>query len=160
MMRIVVAVNEHPVEDALGRLPRLTPLQGAEALLVHVLDTGGREEWERGAARRLFRPGGPARQGDERMHAADRAGGERALARAAAIAASSWPDTRVETRLLQGSPKHEIRRLLDDEGADLLVVFVHGYEVGPKSIGKEARFLIDHAPCPVLVVKLVVSRES
>ncbi len=156
MMRVVVAVNEQPVENALGRLPQLAPLQGAEALLVHVLDTGGREEWERGAARRLFRPGGPARHGDERMHAADRAGGERALARAAAIAAS-WPDTRVETRLLQGSPKHEIRRLLDDEGADLLVVFVQSHEVGPKSIGKEARFLIDHAPCPVLVVKQVIS---
>ncbi len=155
-MRVVVAVNEQPVENALGRLPQLAPLQGAEALLVHVLDTGGREEWERGAARRLFRPGGPARHGDERMHAADRAGGERALARAAAIAAS-WPDTRVETRLLQGSPKHEIRRLLDDEGADLLVVFVQSHEVGPKSIGKEARFLIDHAPCPVLVVKQVIS---
>jgi hypothetical protein len=30
---------------------------------------------------------------------------------------------------------------------------VHGREVGPKSIHKEARFLIDHAPCTVLVVK-------
>ena len=155
-MRIVVAVDEHPVESALGRLPQLTPLQGAEALLVHVLDTGGREEWERGAARRLFHPGGPARRGDERMHAADLAGGERALARAAVVAAS-WPDARVETRLLQGSPKHEIRRLLDDEGADLLVVFIQNHDVGPKSIGKEARFLIDHAPCPVLVVKQVAS---
>jgi nucleotide-binding universal stress UspA family protein len=43
--------------------------------------------------------------------------------------------------------------LLDAEGADALVVFVRGREVGPKSIHKEARFLIDHAPCTVLVIK-------
>ena len=45
-----------------------------------------------------------------------------------------------------------ILNLLLGEGGPL-VVFVHGREVGPKSIHKEARFLIDHAPCSVLVVK-------
>ena len=34
-----------------------------------------------------------------------------------------------------------------------LFVIVRGADVGPKSIHKEARFLIDHAPCAVLVVK-------
>lgn len=150
-MRIVVAIDERTAEGELERLPRLLSMQGSEALLVHVLDTGGREEWERAAARRLLRPG-PAGRGEQRMRGADRQGGERALARAAALAAT-WGVARIETRLLEGAPKHEIRRLLDMEGADLLAVFVHGRETGPKSIGKEARFLIDHAPCPVLVVK-------
>ena len=72
---------------------------------------------------------------------------------AAAAAAAGWGAVHVETRLLEGSPKHAVRALLDAEGADALVVFVHGREVGPKSIHKEARFLIDHAPCTVLVVK-------
>jgi nucleotide-binding universal stress UspA family protein len=86
------------------------------------------------------------------MRAADHAAGERILA-AATRAVASWGAAEVQTRLLEGSPKHEIHALLNAEGADTLVVFVRGREVGPKSIHKEARFLIDHAPCPVLVVK-------
>lgn len=151
MMRIVVAIDERLAETPLARVPALAPARDAEVVLVHVLDTGGPEEWERGAGRHLLRHG-PTHAGRERMQAADRAEGERILAHAAQQAAS-WGAARVETRLLEGSPKHEIRALLDGEGADLLVVFVHGREVGPKSIRKEARFLIDHAACAVLAIK-------
>ncbi len=40
------------------------------------------------------------------------------------------------------------------EGADLLVLARDGdrSRLGPKSIGRASRFIIDHAPCPVLVV--------
>ncbi|HZS86595.1 MAG TPA: universal stress protein [Chloroflexota bacterium] len=150
-MRIVVAIDERLRETPLARVPPMLRVQGAEVVLVHVLDTGGREEWERAAGRRLLRPGWP-RDGGERMRLADRTAGERLLA-AAASATEGWDAAHVQTRLLEGSPKHEIRGLLDAEGADVLVVFVHGTDVGPKSIHKEARFLIDHAPCAVLVVK-------
>ena len=83
---------------------------------------------------------------------AERAEGERVLA-AAAVSAAGWGAAHVETRLLEGSPRHTVRALLDAEGADALVVFVHGHEVGPKSNHEEAQFLIDHAPCTVLIVK-------
>jgi nucleotide-binding universal stress UspA family protein len=150
-MRIVVALDERLDETPLGRVPALLNVRGADVLLVHVLDPAGREEWERAAGRHLLRPRAPHLSAG-RMHMADRAEGERVLA-AAATAAAGWGAAHVETRLLEGSPKHAIRALLDAEGADALVVFVHGREVGPKSIHKEARFLIDHAPCTVLVVK-------
>jgi len=150
-MRVVIALDERVAETPLGRVPELLAVRGAEVLLIHVLDTGGREEWERAAGRRLLRAGPPS-AGGERMRATDRDAGERALTGAAAVAAE-WGAAAVRTLLLEGGPKHEIRALLDAEGADVLVVFVRGREVGPKSIGKEARFLIDHAPCPVLVVK-------
>ncbi len=150
-MRIVVAMDERLDETPLDRVPPLLNVRGAEVLLVHVLDTAGREEWERSAGHHLLRPGAP-RVGAERMQAADRAHGERVLA-AAARAVTAWGADVVTTRLLEGSPKHEVRALLDAEGADVLVLFVRGREIGPKSIHKEARFLIDHAPCPVLVVK-------
>lgn len=150
-MRIVVAVDERLDETPLARVPALLNVGGAEVLLVHVLDTAGGEEWEQAAGRHLLRPGAP-RFGRDRMRAADQAQGERVLA-AAAQAAGAWGAGRVTTRLLSGSPKHEIRALLDTEGADALVVFIRGREVGPRSIHKEARFMIDHAPCPVLVVK-------
>jgi nucleotide-binding universal stress UspA family protein len=150
-VRIVVAVDERLDETPLGRVPALLNVRGADVLLVHVLDPAGREEWERAAGRHLLRPRAPHLTAG-RMHMADQAEGERVLG-AAAAAAAGWSAAHVETRLLEGSPKRAIRALLDAEGADVLVVFVHGHEVGPKSIHKEARFLIDHAPCTVLVVK-------
>jgi nucleotide-binding universal stress UspA family protein len=149
-VQLVIAIDERS-EGLLARLPRILNLQGAEILFAHVLDPGGPEEWERVAGRHLLRPKPPARAG-EQMRATDRAEGGRLLSRAAA-ATEGWKASAVRTRLLEGSPKHEIVALLAGENADLLVVFVHGQEVGPKSIHKEARFLIDHAPCAVLVMK-------
>lgn len=39
-------------------------------------------------------------------------------------------------------------------GADLLIMARDGDQarLGPKSLGKAARFVVDHAPCPVLLV--------
>jgi len=150
-MRVVIALDERPDDTPLGRVGQLLDLRGAEIVLAHALDTGPREEWEQGALRRLLRPGPPRADG-ERMRTVDLDAGERLLA-AAASATGAWPSASVRTRLLEGSPKHALRALLDAEGADVLVVFVHGRAVGPASIHKEARFLIDHAPCAVLVVK-------
>ena len=150
-MRIVVAVDERLAETPLERVPALLNVQDAAVLIVHVLDPSGRADWEHAAARHLLWRGSP-HHGGERMRAADHASGERVLA-AATRAVASWGAAAVQTRLLEGSPKHEIHALLNAEGADTLVVFVRGREVGPKSIHKEARFLIDRAPCSVLVVK-------
>ena len=38
--------------------------------------------------------------------------------------------------------------------ADLLIVARDGDQsrLGPKSLGKEVRFVVDHAPCPVLLI--------
>lgn len=150
-MRVVVAIDERAGESPLARVPLALNLAGAAILAVHVLDPGGPEEWERAAGRHLLRST-PSHLSRERMHAADRREGEQVLA-AATAAMAAWGAARVETRLLEGSPKHEIYALLTREPADVLVVFIHGHEVGPKSIHKEARFLIDHATCLVLVVK-------
>jgi nucleotide-binding universal stress UspA family protein len=150
-MRVVVAIDERVGVAALSRLPGLLDLRDAQMTVVHVLDPGGRAEWQRVAGHHLLRPHSP-QTGARSMYTADHDEGERLLA-AAATTLSQTSVAQVRTRLLEGSPKHTIQALLADEPADALVVFVHGREVGPKSIGKEARFLIDHAPCAVLVVK-------
>ncbi|HUY52196.1 MAG TPA: universal stress protein [Streptosporangiaceae bacterium] len=51
---------------------------------------------------------------------------------------------------LRGRPEH---RVVDAaRGATLLIVARQGAEAGPKSLGKAARFVVDHAACPVLLV--------
>lgn len=51
-----------------------------------------------------------------------------------------------------GDPRQEV--LSAAGGAELLVVAREGDQtrLGPKSLGKTARFVVDHAPCPVLLV--------
>jgi nucleotide-binding universal stress UspA family protein len=52
----------------------------------------------------------------------------------------------------QGRPEQEVVRAA--VGADLLIVARDGDQsrLGPKSLGKEPRFVVDHAPCPVLLI--------
>jgi nucleotide-binding universal stress UspA family protein len=52
----------------------------------------------------------------------------------------------------QGRVEHEVVAAADD--ADLLVLARDGdrSRLGPRSIGHATRFVVDHAPCPVLLV--------
>jgi nucleotide-binding universal stress UspA family protein len=54
--------------------------------------------------------------------------------------------------LLRGRVEHEVVRAA--EGADLLVCARDGdrSRLGPHSIGPATRFVVDHAPCDVLLV--------
>ena len=49
-----------------------------------------------------------------------------------------------------GRPEHEV--VAAAHGAALLVAAREGVAAGPKSLGKAARFVVDHATCPVLLI--------
>ena len=51
---------------------------------------------------------------------------------------------------LNGRGKHEIAAAVS--GATMLIVARDGHGPGPKSLGKDVRFVVDHAPCPVLLI--------
>jgi nucleotide-binding universal stress UspA family protein len=51
---------------------------------------------------------------------------------------------------LDGRGKHEIAAAV--RGATMLIVARDGHGPGPKSLGKDVRFVVDHAPCPVLLI--------
>jgi nucleotide-binding universal stress UspA family protein len=50
----------------------------------------------------------------------------------------------------RGRPEREVVQAA--RGAALLILARQGAEAGPRSLGKAARFVVDHAPCPVLLV--------
>lgn len=58
-----------------------------------------------------------------------------------------------EAVLLEGSPGPEICRWAAEAGVDLLVCARHHGALGSVVLGSVARHLVDHAPCPVLVVR-------
>ena len=51
---------------------------------------------------------------------------------------------------LRGRPEHRVVEAA--RGAALLVLAREGAAAGPKSLGKAARFVVDHAACPVLLI--------
>lgn len=64
----------------------------------------------------------------------------------------------VETLQRAGRPEREIVNCAAAWSADIIVIcpraLNHGAPpLGPKSVGHVARFVLDHAPCPVLLVR-------
>jgi nucleotide-binding universal stress UspA family protein len=63
-----------------------------------------------------------------------------------------------ETLHLEGRPEREIVNCAARWNADLIVICPRtpgygGPPLGPKSVGHVARFVLDHAPCPVLLAR-------
>jgi nucleotide-binding universal stress UspA family protein len=136
-------------------VPAATAL-GAELVLVHVIDLGPRRELEHLPGPLLHR--GP-RGGHERLHAmdaAETAAGARALAEAQTVAQEAG--LAAHARLERGDPGPVIGALARETPADLLVIGArqapeHHPAAGPASVGRTARFVLDHAPCDVLLLR-------
>jgi nucleotide-binding universal stress UspA family protein len=131
-------------------------LLGASAVwtVVHVIDVRGRVDL--GALRRGFVGAGPLPP-----HLAadiDAAGREYAqVVLSAAAAAFEELHLASEAGLVRlGEPGREICGAASAWAADLVVLRASRRarpEPGPKSVGHTARFVVDHAPCPVLLLR-------
>jgi nucleotide-binding universal stress UspA family protein len=127
------------VDAALGLAPA-----GAEFTLLHVTPAEVPDA-AHGAYLGLFGRGSrdPGRRLDEMAAAA---------ARDLLDAAEGRLGRRCEKLEIRGSTERTVVRACAD--ADLLIMARDGdlSRLGPKSLGKAARFVLDHAPCPVLLV--------
>ncbi len=135
------------VRHALAALPR----EDLTAVLLHVVDT--RPEHERGYLPRvLLRAPPPAHQRE--LEAAQAEAGAAAIADARAVCRQLG--VAVVERSAHGRPEREIVRIAAEERADLIVVGAHDPNapaIGPHSVGPVARFVLDHAPCDVLLLR-------
>ncbi|MEU3373924.1 universal stress protein [Streptomyces sp. NPDC006660] len=129
----VAAAREHAAE-------------GAELVLLHVTDDAVAEA-AHGAFAGLLGRGHRERDPGTRLEGLARAAtddlfeeAERRLGR---------PARRLD---LRGRPEQQVVRAA--EGAELLICARDGERahLGPRSLGPATRFVVDHAPCPVLLV--------
>lgn len=134
-------------------------------VLIHVIDVGPSHEMERLRQRYL----GLAQRGADLLaqtREAEQEQGEEIVATAQAAFQTHWPGgassaEQIERVLLRGKPEQEIVRLGAALSIDLIIVCnrrVLGpgeppHLPGPKSVGHVARFVLDHAPCPVLLLR-------
>jgi nucleotide-binding universal stress UspA family protein len=73
------------------------------------------------------------------------------------------PGTQTLSR--EGNPEREIIQGAAEWHVDLIVICPRasvfgGSALGPKSVGHVARFVLDHAPCPVLLIRLPVDEKA
>jgi nucleotide-binding universal stress UspA family protein len=118
----------------------------AELVLLHVVP-GDLEQVPHGALAGLVGRSRGADPAAEVRRLAEQSGEE--LLAAAAARADNRPTRPLRRR---GRPEREV--VAAAAGMDLLVLARDGddRQLGPRSLGPQARFVVDHAPCPVLLV--------
>lgn len=152
-MLILVAVDGYETEAIFAELTRVVPLEGNDLLFVYVQDTGVRGGMDlvrdRFHGRHL-----PA----ERAQTLSEAESEKAdsiLTEAAALAASKGVVVHMEAG--RGEPGRMLTRLAEERRVSLIVIGARSgageLPPGPKSLGHTARFVLDHSPCPVLLLR-------
>jgi nucleotide-binding universal stress UspA family protein len=124
------------VDAALARAP------ADDVTLLHVTDTGAVDAAQGAFTALLGRAG--AGPGAQLEAMAETAATEILEAAAARL---GRPAQQLRRR---GRPEREVVQAA--RGAGLLVVGRQSTEAGPRSLGKAARFVVDHASCPVLLV--------
>ncbi|WP_376795695.1 universal stress protein [Thermogemmatispora sp.] len=127
--------------------------------LLYVIDTRPLGELERRRERFLRPPHlPPFRQ--EHLRQAERETAQEILQEAARYLGGA------ELLQREGRAEQEIVRCAQEWGADLLLLCARsprggrGPEQGPASVGHVARFVLDHASCPVLLLRGSLSGEA
>ena len=125
--------------------------------LLHVIDTGPRQDLDR-LRERFFRPPAHRLPHEREIRETEKASAEDILS------AGQQHVSRAEIIRREGRPEREIVNTTAEWQADLVVICAraeHGQKAhfGPRSIGHVARFVLDHAPCPVLLIR-PVSRDQ
>jgi nucleotide-binding universal stress UspA family protein len=142
-MRALVWISEGTWEACVDQAAALAP-GGADVTLLHVSPRDVEELASQGGPRLLGRRPPPPPGPPLRVVAEDEA---QALLREARARLGR------PARMLSRRGRVEREVVAACAGADLLILARDGEaRLGPKSFGKHTRFVVDHAPCPVLLV--------
>lgn len=164
-MRVLCCLDGSNTDRLARQVFTLLSATDLRLVLLYVIDTGPGHEMERMRQRYM----GIGQRGAERfgqMAQAEDEQGQEILTTAQTTFRAQWPGgapgaEQIESVALRGRPEQEIVRLGAERSIDLIVVCnrrVLGpheppHPAGPKSVGHVARFVLDHAPCPVLLLR-------
>ena len=140
-MTVLVWITDDGWEACVQEARALAPA-GEDVTLLHVTDTAAVEA-AHGAFTALL--GRSRTDPGAQLEALAESSAQQVLE--AAAAALGRPARQLR---LRGRPEHQVAGAA--RGASLLILTREGGAAGPKSLGKAARFVVDHATCPVLLV--------
>jgi nucleotide-binding universal stress UspA family protein len=150
-LRILVLVDGFDTERLVRSLEHQVQLHDAELLLLFVRGPAHRAGLE--VAPR--RPGGHRLPADRERALAEAELDEGAQALAEAEQLASQVAGQVQSRQLEGEPGHVVCDLARTESVDLVVLRGASRGQPPEGhahLGPTARYVVDHSPCPVLLL--------
>ena len=155
-MQVLCAIGQRGGPELIRRVAELVD-GNSELLLLEVIDTGPRNHLERITGPLLH---GPLHDPDRKqsLKAAEDSAGRAVIEEAQATAREAGLSTRILVE--RGNPERIIVRVAGDQKVSLIVISAReGAEghpsIGPASVGHTARFVLDHAPCDVLLLREV-----
>ena len=161
--RLLVAVSgaEDPalVAELAGLVGAIVPAGSPlEIRLLYVVDSGPRGLLPIGPGPRRGPWPKPSEAGTQtRLTAAEDEAAMALLAKWHQRFAAGLPGAAIETEVRRGQPEHEIIAAATSFRASAVVLCPRPRTgptaPGPRSVGHVARFVVDHAPVPVLVVR-------
>jgi nucleotide-binding universal stress UspA family protein len=156
-MRVLCCLDGTNVEQVSRATEMLSTTPPKTLGLLHVIDTGPRKDIEHTRERFLRRPDPPPLR-EHQMEEAERTSAQDILDEGLRCFGGA------EALQRKGRPEREIVNLAAEWEADLVIVCPRAEHrskpaIGPKSVGHTARFVIDHAPCPVLLVRPLARNE-
>jgi nucleotide-binding universal stress UspA family protein len=150
-MRVLCCLDGTNVDQVSKATEMLSTSQPLAVGLIYVTDTGPRHDIEH-LRERFLRPPVPPPLREEEMRQAEKSSAQDILNEGL----RRFPSAEAIQR--QGRPEREIVNAAAEWQADLVIICPRAeyggrHTIGPKSVGHVARFVVDHAPCPVLLVR-------
>jgi nucleotide-binding universal stress UspA family protein len=157
-MRVLCCPDGTNSEQVSGALSTLVTAAERTIGLLYVTDLGSHYEIER-KREGLLRPRHPSGPLSEKIQQAEVAAAQDILQEGLRYVPQA------ETLLREGRPEREIIQCAAEWHADVIVICSRspafgGPSLGPKSVGHVARFVLDHAPCPVLLVRPQLNEKA
>jgi nucleotide-binding universal stress UspA family protein len=153
-MRVLCCLDGTNVEQVSKATEMLLAIQSLTLGVLNVIDTGPRKDFEHTRERFLRRPGSR----EDEIRQVEQAAAQDILNEGLRYLPYA------ETLQRQGRPEREIVNVAAEWQADLLIICPRAEYggkavIGPKSVGHVARFVLDHAPCPVLLVRQLAREQ-
>lgn len=150
-MRVLSCLDGSNIEHISRALSMLISADELIVGLLYVTDSGPHHEIER-KREGLLRPRHPSGPLQEKMQQAEVGAAQDILQEGLRYLPQA------ETFSREGKPENEIIQCAYEWHSDLIVICSRppafgGPTLGPKSVGHVARFVLDHAPCSVLLLR-------
>ena len=152
-MKVLIAVKGTENSSFFRRTLALGVLASADVLLAHTVDLEPRSGLEGGRERfMVHRTLSSTRSGQIDVVESESA---HTILQAAlqTLVSGGIPEERIHPLVLRGRTNETLRHLAEEESVDLVIVGGRPGKPGPHSLGKTARFLVDHAPLAALLVR-------
>ena len=156
-MRVLCCLDGTNIEHISRALSTLITADELTIGLLYVTDSGPHHEIER-KREGLLRPRHPSGPLQEKIQSAEVGAAQDILQEGLRYLPQA------ETLSREGRPEQEIIQCASEWHADLIVICPRspafgGPALGPKSVGHVARFVLDHAPCPVLLLRQFLQHD-